>query len=739
MLARKNGGRTALALLMTAALAAASHAQDQWPMSIDAEGTRITVYTPQPESYKDGEFTARAAVSVMRKTDKEPVFGAIWTRGFLEVDRNTRMGTLTRLSITDVRFPTALDSTKLSQFKDVLVREIPKRTQRIAIDRLVAALDMQVADAEDLKNDPPEIIYRDKPTVLVYMDGEPIYEAVGQTGYDRVLNCPRILVRNAQGRHYLYAASVWTSSTNAKGPYSAESQVPADLRSVSQRVDSAAKADGSYVAPYSSAPEVIVRTTAAELVQTTGSVDMRPITGTRLLYADNTDNILFMDIASQEYFLLLSGRWFASKSLASGPWRFVPGEKLPADFALIPEGSDRDLVLASVPGTKAATEAVRDAQIPQTAAVDRKNVALEVSYKGDPQWEKVDGTTMSYAINASTTVLKIDGHYHVCDNGVWYEGAKPNGPWSVSTEVPKAVSTIPSSSPVSNVKYVQIYDATPEVVYVGYTPGYTGSYVYGGVVVYGSGWYYPPPPPMYYYPRPSTWGFSMHYNPWTGWSMGLSYNVGWFHFSTYGGSPWGCHYGGWWGPPVYHPPYHHPPYHGGGGYYGQRPSYGGRPGGNTINVDNSTNININRGNNIYGGGQRPGVKPSTADAGARPGTSAGTRPTKDVFTDPSGNVFRGDHKGTEKYNGSDWNKVQRPAAGGTSTARPGAPSTAPTPSRPAQAADPMRIQQDRARGQERSTNFQQRPSMPPPRQSGGAASMPAGGARPAARPMPRGR
>lgn len=55
----------------------------------------------------------------------------------------------------------------------------------------------------------------------------------------------------------------------------------------------------------------------------------------------------------------------------------------------------------------------------------------------------------------------------------------PDGPWTVSTEVPQAVNTIPPSSPVYNVRYVYIYDHTPDVVFTGYTPGYLGSYVRG--------------------------------------------------------------------------------------------------------------------------------------------------------------------------------------------------------------------------------------------------------------------
>ena len=51
-----------------------SSAQDKWPMVLDADGRTITIYQPHPESYADGKFSARAAISGKEK-GKDPVFG----------------------------------------------------------------------------------------------------------------------------------------------------------------------------------------------------------------------------------------------------------------------------------------------------------------------------------------------------------------------------------------------------------------------------------------------------------------------------------------------------------------------------------------------------------------------------------------------------------------------------------------------------------------------------------------
>jgi hypothetical protein len=75
--------------------------------------------------------------------------------------------------------------------------------------------------------------------------------------------------------------------------------------------------------------------------------------------------------------------------------------------------------------------------------------------------------------------------------GVWFTSTSATGPWFVARAVPAVIYTIPPSSPIHYVTYVQIYGATPETVYVGYTPGYLGTVVEpDGVVVYGTGYDY---------------------------------------------------------------------------------------------------------------------------------------------------------------------------------------------------------------------------------------------------------
>jgi hypothetical protein len=71
------------------------------------------------------------------------------------------------------------------------------------------------------------------------------------------------------------------------------------------------------------------------------------------LWAANTTADVIVDTANNFYYILISGRWYRAASL-DGPWSFVAGNHLPADFSRIPSSSPAGAVLACVAGTPQA-------------------------------------------------------------------------------------------------------------------------------------------------------------------------------------------------------------------------------------------------------------------------------------------------------------------------------------------------------------------------------------------------
>ncbi len=287
---------------------------------------------------------------------------------------------------------------------------------------------------------------------------------------DRVVNTPFLAVKDG-GSFYLYAGSFWYKSADIKSGWAHIEKLPSQIKELDKQIKKQEKEDSKDEQPKDapkSPTEILVSTAPAELLQTNGEAEFKNVEGTNLLYVSNTDNHIFKDINSQKNYVLLSGRWYSGSSL-DGPWVYVPADKLPEDFSKIPEGSEKDGVLASVAGTEASKEAVMDAQIPQTAKVERKTASLDVQYDGQPQFEPIEGTNLFLASNSSTTVMRSNNKYYAVDNGIWFVSANATGPWQVSDERPTEVDKIPATNSAYNTKYVCIYESTPEYVYVGYT------------------------------------------------------------------------------------------------------------------------------------------------------------------------------------------------------------------------------------------------------------------------------
>jgi hypothetical protein len=748
--------KTLLLALIPFVFAFSKASADDWPKVINtADGTQIKVYQPEPESFKGNELIFRSAISIVEPGTAEPVFGAFWSTAKVETDRDDRVLTILSLDVTSIRIPAITDQDKIDYIDDALEGKFPQAAGPISLDEIVATLNQNHEESNlshNISNKPPKVMFVTQPSMLVVIDGEPKLQYNKDLNINMVVNTPYTIVKNDDGRFYLYGAKRWYVANSATGPYNnTDGQVPQSIQNVEKAIlaksqqnssnsdNTGSNSNGDKTDP-NIIPNIIVSTVPAELIQSKGEPNFTPIQGTTLLYVSNSDNDIFMDENSQHYFVLISGRWYQTKSLSSNSWTFTPADQLPADFAKIPPGSPKDNVLSSVAGTDAAKDAVMDAQIPQTAKVDRNTATTEVTYDGTPKFTDIEGTNLQYAVNTSSTVFRNggDGRFYVVDNGVWFVSDRASGPYVVSTVRPADVDLIPPNYPVYNAKYVNIYDVSPDYVYMGYTPGYLNSYIYGPTVVYGTGFYYTPWYGAYYYPRPWSWGFNYGYTPYYGWGFGWGFSVGWFGFGFGWGAGYGYGYGGcgWWGPSYYHPACW-------GGWHG-----GPHPYGFYGYSSYHTSVHVNYSNNVYryrggvssqnytrsassyngsrpGGSSRPvgsngtsgspgtnGYRPSGNGAGgnnnnARPNNynpGAASRPS--IYSDRQGNVYQ--------RQSNNWQQRQNRAWSPVNNSRP-------------EVQNLNRQQVDRTRGEVRVQNFQRMQTAPSSYSSGGGSRSSGGG------------
>jgi len=536
-----------------------------WPKELDDSGTHFAIYQPEAESWKDGELRTRAVVMISEAGGK-PRYGTISISARTKEDADHRSVTLENLEVVSGDFPSGASDQERAV--GVIRKHLSEWPRTLPLDRLRADLGIaeaeKTADTVPLKNAPAKIIFSPRRAVLIQVDGEPVFREVEGTKYKRVINTPAMILQDTSNqRLYLDGDGRWMTATALEGPWSEAQPPPADLERVKAQLNKVDQGDQQEAAPAQGgarpnrpegppvAPAVYVTTSPAELIQSKGRPQFSPIPNTQLTYVTNSENDIFMYLPTQAYYTVLSGRWFTAKVLR-GQWNPVADGELPQDFAKIPADSPKASVLASVPDTKQARQAVITSQIPETAAVTRKDAKLSVRYDGEPQFKPVEGTSLEYAVNTSTDVIHAEGKYYACHDAVWFVSATPAGPWVVADYIPAEIYRIPASSPLYHVRYVRVYSATPDSVYFGYTPGYMGAYAWHGVVVYGTGWAYPGWYGRSYFGWPWTWGLGFHYGFWGGgwfwrpggWAGGWYGHPGWGARAWYGGGYWGRGWGG---------------------------------------------------------------------------------------------------------------------------------------------------------------------------------------------------
>ena len=665
------------------AAAAAPIVDGGWPRIYDLpSGGTILVYQPQVASWdKQTHMVAYSAVSQRAKSGEKPAVGTIKIEADTQVSVTERLVSFQKMKIVEANFQT-LQKEQIREITTEIDKAIPDDERVIALDRVLANLDKsQVVprNVEGVKADPPTIFFSTTPAVIMNLDGEPIWSPIKENDLKFAVNTNWDLFQYAPTNTlYLRNNDTWLKATDVKGTWSPAGKLPASFTKLPAEEnwkDVKANLPGKPVAA-TAVPKVFVSLQPAELILLTGAPAYRPVQGTGLQWVSNTESDVFRMGTTGAVYYLVAGRWFTAADF-TGPWTFAT-PTLPADFKKIPLEHERSRVLASVPGTDQAIEAVLLAEIPQTARVNKKETkAPDVAYQGDAQFTPIEKTTVERAVNTDKDVFKVGDLYYMCYQGVWFVGKGASGPWQVAESVPEQIYQIPVSSPSHHVTYVTIEEDNDDdwVVYAA-AAGYTGMMVAWGCTVWGSGWYYPPywgygglyP---YYYPHFPTYGYSAWYNPWTG-AYGRSAGV----YGPYGGAGVGARYNPRTGT-----------YARGAAAYGP---YGARGVAQAYNPRTGTYAQTRQGSNVYGSwgstsvqrgddwaktnrytNNRTGtttrtVRTDEGSAVSKKGAEGGRVVAGDggnVYAGKDGNAYRRQDGTWQKYDNGGWSNTDRQPSG----------------------------------------------------------------------------
>ncbi len=504
-----------------------------WPRHVDVGGgAAVLLYPPQVIRWTDGTIAFRSAMAVRPAGSKQEVYGTLEATAATHVDKISRSVGLTGLKVTKVDVPSLPD--RGASLAAPLAAAAQGAVATVSLDRLQASLAAsgRAPTPVAVSNTPPRVIVSTSPAILVPIDGAPVWKPVaGSAGFTRIVNTRALILKSAAApQMFLKVYDGWLMANALDGPWTQPFLPPNGMDAVARSVAATRVVDmldgGKRANPKPSLangiPAIYTSEVPAELVVFGGDPQFSPIVGTSLSWASNTTSDVLRD-ASGAYYLLLAGRWFRAPAL-NGAWTYV--DALPADFSRIPMTSRAGAVLAAVPGTPEAREAIAESQTPQTATVPRKNgPAFTARYDGAPQFVAEPGTSLTRAVNASVPIVRAGDAYYALRAGIWFTAAQPNGPWAVATSVPDAIYAIPPTSPIYFVTFVRIYGSTADSVFEGYTPGYLGAMVgQAGTVVYGTGYAYAPWIGSVWYPAPATYGVAATpvFNPKVGYTFAFA-------------------------------------------------------------------------------------------------------------------------------------------------------------------------------------------------------------------------
>jgi hypothetical protein len=662
--------------------AAATAADGGWPRAYTSpDGARVVVYEPQTASWEDYKtLTLHAAIGYTPKGESSTHLGTVIALANTRVSVPERLVDFSAFQITRANFPT-LEKDQLGAAVDAIKASMPEQERVIGLDRVLAFVDastIRPKNVEGVKADPPVVFHSTRAAILVNIDGDPIWSPIADNDLRFAVNTNWDLFEHPPtATFYLRHEKVWLKAASLTGPWTTVGSLPASFRKLPAD-ENWKEVRSTLPAPSAAAPigpTVFVSTRPAELILLRGDPVYQRVTGTTLLWVSNTEADVFRQGQTGPVYYLVAGRWFSAPAF-TGPWTFAT-LTLPEDFKKIPLEHERSRVLASVPGTIQAAEAVLLAQIPQTARVNKKELAApEVSYQGDPSFEAIASTSVARATNTDKDIFKVGDLYYMCFQGVWFLARSPSGPWEVASSVPQQIYEIPVSSPAHHVTYVTVEDDDDdEWVTFATAAAYTGVMVAWGCAVWGTGYYYPPyvwyggyyPA---YFPHYPTYGYSAWYNPWTG-----TYGRGMAAYGPYGGAGVGARYNPRTGT-----------YARGAVAYGP---YGARGAAHAYNPRTGTSAATRQGSNVYGSWGSTAVRrgddwAATARTTNRVtgnttrvtrGSEGGAAVTRrgpegggfvgqtgggDVYAGRDGNVYRRQGDSWQKYDNGSWGSVAQP-------------------------------------------------------------------------------
>jgi len=196
-------------------------------------------------------------------------------------------------------------------------------------------------------------------------------------------------------------------------------------------------------------PIIIVSQQSAILIPIAGQPVIREVPGTRFERVANSRALLLRERGDDTWYLHVYDGWMSTTSL-TGAWSVAPRtpDGLDALAETLAKAGQADLLRGA--DGQASPSLANGAPVVYVS----ESPAELVVFKGEPDFQPVDGTRLLWATNTTADVLvdTTDNRYYLLLSGRWFRNTSlQGGPWSfvASSALPADFQRIPTASPAA--------------------------------------------------------------------------------------------------------------------------------------------------------------------------------------------------------------------------------------------------------------------------------------------------
>ncbi|MFG1462456.1 hypothetical protein V5F77_06100 [Xanthobacter sp. DSM 24535] len=235
--------------------------------------SRVQLYQPRAQTWNGTRLTGRAALA-LGKANSTPHYGFAYFSAWAEKGDDSGSVRLSNIRIERVEIPVAPSDNSATQ--RALARHVSDRVITLPLSLVQASISAtaQPPASTGIQNPVPRIVFTDRLTVLVPIDGAPVWQPVeGAPGFQRATNTQAMLLQDIVQAYHLQAGGSWFEASDLNDPWIPTREVPADVLSAAKIANAAQQADPLLPQdgkPISPPPAILVSTVPTELIQTDG-------------------------------------------------------------------------------------------------------------------------------------------------------------------------------------------------------------------------------------------------------------------------------------------------------------------------------------------------------------------------------------------------------------------------------------------------------------------------------------